>query len=258
MLPPFSLAAELQTIQARGKLRVAVKDNSRPFGFRGADGVLQGFEIEIAQRLAQELLPDTDRPTQLELVPVTNSERLAVVLADQVDFAIARVTATEMRSRVVVFSLPYYLDGTALVTKQPTLRRTWDANNRQVAVLSGASTAATLRDRLPTARLISVNSYAAAKDLLDQGKADAFAADAGTLSGWVQEFPEYRLLAPLISVEPLCIVLPKGLKHDELRRRINTLLESWHAAGWLKARANYWGLPWQKELELEKVGDSRQ
>jgi polar amino acid transport system substrate-binding protein len=103
--------------------------------------------------------------------------------------------------------------------------------------------------------LLPVTSYEAAKDLLDQGSADAFAADAATLSGWVQEFPEYRLLAPLISVEPLCIVLPKGLKHDELRRRINTLLETWHADGWLKDRAIYWGLPWQQELDLAKPKD---
>ncbi|MGL5192033.1 MAG: transporter substrate-binding domain-containing protein, partial [Chroococcales cyanobacterium] len=49
-------AAELAEIQQRGQLIVAVKDNVRPMGFRAGNGNLQGFEIDIARRLAQELL----------------------------------------------------------------------------------------------------------------------------------------------------------------------------------------------------------
>ena len=106
-------------IVQRGQLIVAVKDNLHPLGFRDAKGTLQGLEIDIAQRLAQELL---GKSGSVVLRPVNNQDRLAVVLNGQVDLTIARVTATSSRSRVVSFSIPYYLDGTALVTNTSAIQ----------------------------------------------------------------------------------------------------------------------------------------
>lgn len=240
LMPPLSHAADLQTIRQRGQLIVAVKDNLRPLGFRGADGQLQGLEIDIARRLAQELL---GRPDAIVLKPVLNQERLPAVLDGQVDLAIARVTATASRSRLVSLSFPYYLDGTALVTKDSALQSPSDVGSRSIAVLNGSSTIPLLQYRFPAAILVGVESYEAARALLDRGDAIAFAADASVLSGWVQEFPQYRLLAASLSVEPLSIVMPKGLQYEELRQRVNEIVMRWQQEGWLKERAAYWGLP---------------
>lgn len=237
---PSSCAADLQTIQHRGKLIVAVKDNLRPLGFQASGGQLQGLEIEIAQQLAQELL---GHPDAVVLKPVLNQERLKAVLNGQVDIAIAKVTSTRSRARIVSFSIPYYLDGTAIVTKDPSLQRTTDLTNQPIAVLENADTIDVLRYRLPAANLIGVESYEAARALLESGEATAFAGDASVLTGWIQEFPEYRLLTPTLSADPLCIVLPKGLQYDALRRRINEILLRWKSEGWLQERIQYWGLP---------------
>jgi polar amino acid transport system substrate-binding protein len=239
-LVPSTFAADLQTIEQRGRLIVAVKDNLRPLGFRGADGQLQGLEIEIAQRLAQELLGSKDA---VELQPVVNQDRLTVVLEGKVDIAIARVTGTPSRSRLVSLSVPYYLDSTALVTRDPSVQRLADVGKRSIAVLDGSSTIAALLYRLPNATLVSVSSYTAAHTLLEAGEAVAFAADASVLTGWVQEFPRYRLLMPTLSAEPLCIVMPKGLQYNDLQLRINQIIARWTAEGWLQERASYWGLP---------------
>lgn len=233
-------AADLQTIEQRGRLIVAVKDNLRPLGFRGANGQLQGLEIELAQRLAQELL---GRKDAVELQPVANQDRLAAVLEGRADLAIAHVTGTPLRSRLVSLSIPYYLDSTALITRDPAVQRVADVGKRAIAVLDGSSTIATLRYRLPDATLISVASYTAARTLLETGEAVAFAADASVLTGWAQEFPRYRLLAPTLSAEPLCIVMPKGLQYGALQQRINQIIARWTAEGWLQERATYWGLP---------------
>jgi polar amino acid transport system substrate-binding protein len=165
------------------------------------------------------------------------------LLDGQVDIVIARVTITPMRSRIVAFSIPYYRDGTALVTQNSKLQTPLDFTNQVIAVLENSSTIPLIRNRLPQAKLIGVPSYEAARSLLERGEAIAFAADASVLSGWVQKNPQYRLLTPTLSVEPLCIVLPKGIQSDELRRRINEILTRWQVEGWLKQRATYWGLP---------------
>lgn len=236
----LSNAAELKEITQRGYLIVAVKDNLRPLGFRNATGNLQGLEIELAQRLAQDLLGE---PDALRLQPVANRDRLAVVLEGKVDLTIASVTATESRSRLVNFSRPYYFDGTALITKSASVQRLRDVARSKIAVIKGSSTIATVRYLLPSAQLVGVDSYQKARLLLDANGAAAFAADASVLSGWVQEYPQYRLLPTLLSAEPLCIVMPKGLQYDELRRRVNAAITRYSSEGWLKQRAKYWGLP---------------
>lgn len=237
---PFCVAADLPTIQQRGRLIVAVKADLRPLGFRANDHQLQGLEIDIAQRLAQELL---GRKEALELQVVSNPDRLTSVLDGTADLAIAHVTGTSLRSRLVNFSVPYYLDGTALVTRDSSIQRLADVGKRTIAVLDGSSTLATLRYRLPDATLISVPSYQAAHDLLEKNEATAFAGDASVLTGWVQEFPTYRLLTPTLSAEPLCIVMPKGLQYEALRSQVNQIIARWIAEGWLQERATYWGLP---------------
>jgi len=238
-VPLCSLAADLETIAQRGRLIVAVKDNLRPLGFRDAKGNLQGLEIDIAERLAQELV---GKSGSVVFKPVSNQDRLAVVMNGQVDLTIASVTATTSRSRIVSFSAPYYLDGTALITNISAIQVPSDLTNRTIAVLNDSTTIAILRYRLPQAKLIGVNSYIEAKALLESGKAIAFASDTSVLSGWVQEFPTYRLLPLRLSAEPLCVVLPKGVRYDELRRRIDQALDRWKAEGWLQQRAIYWGL----------------
>ena len=234
-------AAELQDIIQRGHLIVGVKDNVRPLGFRDRQGQLQGFEIDLARRLAETLLGN---PDALVFRPLANRERIAAVLEDRVDLTIARVTATGSRSRLVSFSDFYYLDGTVLVTQSPLLGRLSDVRKQTVAVLRGSSTIATVRYRLPDATLLGVASYVEARSRLEMGEAVAFAADVSVLSGWIQEYPQYHLIPAQLSTEPLCAVMPKGLQYDDLRRKVNGAIRQLKTDGWLSQRARQWGLPW--------------
>ncbi len=250
---PFSFAssaAELKEIQKRGYITVAVIDNSRPLGFRDATGKLQGLEIDLAKRLAQDLVGNVSGAVRLQ--SVANRDRLSVVLEGKVDLTIARVTATASRARLVSFSIPYYLDGTALVTKDASLQKLSDVAKGKIAVLTGSSTIATVRYLLPTAQLVGVDSYQQALLLLETGAVSVFAADASVLSGWVQEYPQYHLLTTLIGASPLCVVMPKGLQYDHLRRQVNAVIARYSATGWLQQRAAYWGLP------ATKLGGKRQ
>ena len=233
-------AAEMPEIQQRGYLTVAVKDNLRPLGFKDISGNLQGLEIDLAQRLATDLV---GKAKAVKLKPVANRDRLSVVLDKKVDFAIARVTATESRSRIVSFSVPYYLDGTVLVTKDASVQQLSDLARQKIAVLNNSSTIAKVRYYVPNAELVGVNSYDEAQAEIESNAAVAFAADASVLSGWVQQYPQYRLLPTKLSTEPLSVVMPKGLQYDELRRNVNQAIARYLEEGWLQQRSQYWGLP---------------
>lgn len=240
-VPPLAVAAELAVIQSRGYLIVAVKDNRRPLGFRDRDGELVGFEVDIARRLAEELLGD---PNAVVFETVSNRERVEAVLNGQVDMAIAGLTATDVRRRIVTFSTPYYLDGTAFLTRNPNIQNFRDVARYPIAMLNGSSGVASVRSRLPGAQLVSVSSYQEAQLFLEANPEATFAADATVLSGWIQEYPGYRILTPFLSAEALAIAMPKGLQHDPLHRRVNQIVTRWYEEGWLAERATYWGLPY--------------
>ncbi|MBF2013902.1 MAG: transporter substrate-binding domain-containing protein [Rivularia sp. T60_A2020_040] len=236
-------AATLKEIQQRGYIIVAVKDNFPPLGFKDQSGNLQGLEIELAQRLAQDLLSKPDKLDNLvKFKPVTNLERLQAVIEGEVDIAIAKVTATASRERIVNFSVPYYFDGGFIATKDTSIQKLTDLQNSKIAVLKNSSTIAPLRYYLPKAELVGVESYLEGQSLIENNQVTAFAADITSLSNWIKQKPQYRLLPTKISTQPLSVVMPKGLQYDELRRQVSQLIGSYLEKGWLKQRAEYWGL----------------
>lgn len=235
----LSFAAELTETKERGQIIVGVKDNLRPLGFTDAEGSLVGLEIDIARKLAEELFGNSEA---VELVPISNKERLQVVLNNDVDLAIARIAYTTSRARIVDFSPHYYLDGTGLITKNNSIKNLDYLANATIAVLENSATIAVIRNRLPKANLIGVNSYQEALELLETNKAKAFAADRSVLTGWIQEYPQYKLLPERLSGVPLAIVMPKGLQYQELREQVNNAIARWQESGWLQERIKYWGL----------------
>ncbi|MGD1906513.1 MAG: transporter substrate-binding domain-containing protein [Leptolyngbyaceae cyanobacterium] len=237
---PVVLSADLDTIQDRGYVVVAVKDSWRPLGFIDEQGELVGFEIDLARQLALEILGDSEA---IQLQPVSNLDRLPAVIDNEVDMAIAGVSITPMRQRLVAFSSPYYLDGTGFVTHQPTLQSINDLGASDIALLAGSEAVAQINYLFPFANLLGVSSYQQAWTVLEANQADVFAGSASVLAGWVQEHPNYHLLPELVTVEPLAVVLPKGTQHDSFRREVNGAIAQLQDNGWLAERISHWQLP---------------
>jgi polar amino acid transport system substrate-binding protein len=232
-------AGTLKEIQQRRKLIVAVKDNLPLFGFRDRTGNLQGLEIDIARKLATEIFGN---PESIQLIPVANQDRLKVAIDGTVDLTIARVTITPTRSRVVDFSRYYYLDGTGIITDRANINKNSDLIGKKIAVLNNSTTIGTLQYIIPKAKLVGVNSYRQAQELLATGKVVAIAADRSLLIGWSKTTPNYHLLPNKLSTEALGIVIPKGIQFDRLRQLVDNSIARWLADGWLQQRIEYWGL----------------
>ena len=232
-------ARELSEIESQGELKVAVKENTRPLGFTNESGDLVGLEIDIARKLAEDLLGD---PEAIAFLPVSNQARLQAILDDEVDLTIARVAVTTSRSRIVDFSPYYYLDGTGIATKNKAIANINSLPLKRIAVLNNSATIAVIRNRLPNATLIGADSYETALELMESDRADAFAGDRSILTGIAQEYPDYKLLPARLSGAALAVVMPKGLQYKELRARVNKAIADWEESGWLKERIKYWGL----------------
>lgn len=236
-------AAEWPEIVRRGHLIVAVKENLRPLGFRDRQGQLQGFEIDLARQLAQELLGDA---TAVVLKPVLNQDRLTAVVNGDVDVAIANIALTENRRRIVNFSLPYHTSATQLITQTPQMR---DAKDLQtIAVLQHSRNIAVLKSAFPNARLMGIRTYQDAVTHLEAQTADAFAGDQAILIGWRQTDSAYRIIGQPLARQPLAIALPKGLQYTSLLDKINQTLDQLSQSGWLAQRLQHWGLEQHRKL----------
>jgi polar amino acid transport system substrate-binding protein len=245
IFPLKGWAATLAEIEQRGHLIVGVKENLPPLGYRDVAGNLQGFEIDLAKRLAQTLFQSKQAKSDKTLVlkPFSNPDRLTAVASGAVDIAIADITLTDDRMRTVSFSEPYYRSGTGLLSKDPQWGTLQSLYRQSIAVLAPSITLAYLRPRLPKADLVGVASYAEARKHLDVARVKAIAGDQIVLSNIAQHNPQYVFSPTKLTVQPLAIALPKGVQYDPLRQWINRNLQDWQRQGWLETQRKRWELP---------------
>lgn len=95
------MADQLQDIEKRGVLRVAVPQDFPPFGSVGTDLQPQGYDIDIARYLAQEM------KLKLQLVPVTSANRVPYLQTNKVDLVISSLGKNAEREKVIDFSRAY-------------------------------------------------------------------------------------------------------------------------------------------------------
>jgi polar amino acid transport system substrate-binding protein len=245
LFPLRGWAATLAEIEQRGHLIVGVKENLPPLGYRDTARNLQGFEIDLAKRLAQALFQSKQAKSEqiLILKPLSNPDRLTAVASGAVDMAIADITLTDNRMRLVSFSEPYYRSGTGLLSKDPQWNTLQSLYRQSVAVLAPSVTLAYLRPRLPKANLVGVASYAEARKHLDIAQVQAIAGDQIVLSNIAQQNPQYTFSPTKLTVQPLAIALPKGVQYDPLRQWINRNLQNWRRQGWLETQRQRWAMP---------------
>lgn len=98
----FTASAEqLANIQKQGVLKVAVPQDFPPFGSVGTDLKPQGYDIDMAQYLADEL------GVKLSIVPVTSANRIPYLQTRKVDLIISSLGKNPERERAIDFTKPY-------------------------------------------------------------------------------------------------------------------------------------------------------
>ncbi|MGE0153061.1 MAG: transporter substrate-binding domain-containing protein [Reyranellaceae bacterium] len=94
-------ADALADIKARGAIRIAVPQDFPPFGTVGTDMKPQGYDIDMAQLIAQKL------GVKAEIVPVTSANRIPFLQTNKVDLVISSLGKNPEREAVIDFSAAY-------------------------------------------------------------------------------------------------------------------------------------------------------
>jgi polar amino acid transport system substrate-binding protein len=232
-LTPWVSAQPLERVQQSGKIKVAISA-LQPMNR------LQGFELDLAHKLAEELFGNAQA---LELLPARSEKRLTWVEEERVDMAIAQVSVTPERTKIVDFSPSYYRGGQGFVfSKKMPIQRLSDLRKQRVAVLEKSSSALLLAALLPEAIQVPVTTYQQGFEQLLNGSVQVFTADDHILIEWLALQPEYRLLPQRMGSYSFAIALPKGLASASWRAWVQSMLEKLDRSGWLEERKKHWQL----------------
>ena len=94
-------ANQLESIQKKGVLKVAVPQDFPPFGSIGTDFKPQGYDIDMAAYLAEQL------GVKLELIPVTSANRIPYLQTRKADLVISSLGKNAEREKAIDFSEAY-------------------------------------------------------------------------------------------------------------------------------------------------------
>lgn len=206
-------------ILQRGKIRIGINTDSKPFGFLNEKGEIVGYDADLAKYIAQYILKSRDR---LEFVPVTPSNRLIMASTGEVDIVISTVTITPQRQEVVSFSIPYDVAGQAvLVNSNSAIRSLTDLAGQNVGVIFGTTAEKNMKNLVPTANLLGFRSYPEAYSALKSGKINAITSDDTILSRFVMDDKSVKLLPKRYSREPYGIAFKKGNSTTKLKENLD-------------------------------------
>ena len=236
-----SAAADTLTdILDRGKIVIGVKADYRPWGFRAEDGSLVGLEIDMANDLAETL------GVELEMVPVTGSNRMEFLNQGKIDLIIATMGDNPTRRNVVGMIEPnYYAGGTNVLALQSANFSEWEQlRSRPVCGIQGAYYNRRV-SQLYGIELVAFKGVPEAINALQQGNCVAFLYD----NTWIQSqiakdsaWADYEM--PMQTEDPSVWAL--GVRHDDLNGPFGLLVKGkvadWHRTGWLIAKEEEWGI----------------
>jgi len=233
-------AETLTDILERGKIVIGVKADYRPWGFRSDDGSLIGLEIDMAKDLAETL------DVELEMVPVTGSNRMEFLNQGKIDLIIATMGDNAKRRKVVGMIEPnYYAGGTNVLSAKSVDLSTWEnLRGKPVCGIQGAYYNRRV-SQLYGINLVAFKGVPEATNALRQGSCIAFLYD----NTWIQSqlagdasWSEFEM--PLPTEDPSVWAL--GVRQDDLSGPFGLLIKGkvadWHRTGWLLEKEQEWGI----------------
>ncbi|MDC7788388.1 ABC transporter substrate-binding protein [Rhodoplanes sp. TEM] len=214
----------IATIKSRGKLLAGVKYDTPPFGFLDKDNKPVGFDIDLVTKVAEKI------GVPIELVSVTSTTRIPMLVSGNVDLVAASMTHTRERDRTIDFSITYYTGGQSLlVPASSSIASVADLDGKAVAVQQGTTLEKTIAVKAPKASISGFKDYNSAWLALAQGRVDALTGSLNILQGFAKENKRFKIVGELFSVEPFGIGVRQG--DSSLRDAINETLQDLWTSG---------------------------
>ncbi|MFY9706115.1 MAG: transporter substrate-binding domain-containing protein [Desulfobacterales bacterium] len=233
----------------RGVLRVGMS-TFVPWAMKDKTGKLIGFEIDVANRLAQ------DTGVEIEFVPTKWAGIIPALLTGKFDVIIGGMGILPQRNLKVNFTIPYDYSGMSIVANKQLaagFKRLEEFNRPEVKIAArlGSTAEMAVRKYMPQAKLQLFDDESQVIQELRSGRVHAMVASAPLPTYLALENPEVLFL-PLqetFTKEPIGFAVRKG--DVDTLNYFNNWIRVVEAEGWLKERKQYWfnTKEWEKQLK---------
>ena len=244
----------LDEIKASGTINIGVFSDKNPFGYVDENGDYQGYDVYFAKRIGEDL------GLTVNYVSTEAANRVEYLETGKVDIILANFTVTAERAEKVDFALPYM--NVALGVVSPDSRVIKDLSEikegDQVIVISGTTAEEYLIKNNPEITLQKYDTYANAKNALENGNAVAWANDNTEVIAYALENPGYTVGIPSLgSQDTIAPAVSKG--NETLLNWINDEIKALAAENFFHkdyeaTLVDTYGLDYEESLVLEGGG----
>ena len=244
----------LDEIKASGTINIGVFSDKNPFGYVDENGEYQGYDVYFARRIGEDLGGPGN------YVSTEAANRVEYLETGKVDIILANFTVTPERAEKVDFALPYM--NVALGVVSPDSRVITDLSeitaDDQVIVISGTTAEDYLIKNNPEITLQKYDTYANAKNALENGNAVAWANDNTEVIAFALQNEGYTVGIPSLgSQDTIAPAVSKGNEtllawiNDEIKALAG---ENFFHKDYEETLVETYGLDYEDSLVLEGGG----
>ena len=248
---PDAVYRTLDQIKESGTINIGVFSDKNPFGYVDENGEYQGYDVYFARRIGEDL------GVEINYVSTEAANRVEYLETGKADIILANFTVTEERAEKVDFALPYM--NVALGVVSPDSRVIKDLSelgpDDQVIVISGTTAETYLTENNPEIKLQKYDTYANAKNALENGNAVAWANDNTEVIAFALQNPGYTVGIPSLgSQDTIAPAVSKG--NESLLNWINDEIkalgeENFFHKDYEETLADTYGLDYEESLVVE-------
>ena len=249
-----SVYRTLDEIKSSGTVTIGVFSDKNPFGYVDENGEYQGYDVYFARRIVEDL------GVKVEFVSTEAANRVEYLETGKVDIILANFTVTPERAEKVDFALPYM--NVALGAVSPDSRVITDLSELtaedRVIVISGTTAEDYLIRNNPEITLQKYDTYANAKNALENGNAAAWANDNTEVIAYALQNEGYTVGIPSLgSQDTIAPAVSKG--NETLLNWINEEIkalaeEQFFHKDYEATLVDTYGLDYEDSLVLEGGG----
>jgi glutamate transport system substrate-binding protein len=224
-------------IQAAGEIKIGVKYDVPPFGFKNPQtDEIEGFDVDLGRAIADKLGVE---PNFIEAI---SDNRIPFLEDGTVDLVLSTMTINAERDQEIDFSEPYYIArGRILVPQDSDITGVDSLAGRSVCTALGSTYEETIKKQAPKADLKLVDSYSECLELVQNGAVDAVSTDDVILTGMIIQDDTLKLTeGEPLTTEPYGAGLKDG--DTEFKEFVDGVLEEYKSGGgWAEAYEKWVG-----------------
>ena len=223
-------AGSLTAAAAQGKLTIGIRFDQPGIGEKTLNGQYQGFDVDVAKYIANELGVEPANITWKEAEP---ADRETLLTTDKVDMVVAAYTINDKRKKLVDFAGPYFTVGQDLLVRlsDNSISGPQSLNGKKLCSVAGSTSAQQVKDKFAQqTQLVEYSRYSDCVTALLANIVDAVTTDDVILAGYAAQNPELlKVVGKPFTKDSYGIGLRKG--DAESREKVDTALQKMISTG---------------------------